>query len=231
MKNQNHFLQAFSFIIPFTESKSQSNLKTGDLGPIIFCVCLHWYTSWENIMCTWIFHKKCFLTRPIVYTRALCTFFLAMKILKSYTGSGCRVRPNLQSILVDWLWLLHASYHSFDLHHWQCICSILEMLLVSVAVWTVHHYPCNVICGYIYWIIETGKIVLYLLVLMSRLRGFVLSVWWHFQLVWCYLDMWLHHLNSLWLLNASSWIPSASQSLLLCNQYFVGSYWTCISSG
>ena len=35
-----------------------------DLGPETFCVSLYMYTSWENIMCTLIFDKKCFLTRP-----------------------------------------------------------------------------------------------------------------------------------------------------------------------
>ena len=35
-----------------------------DLGPETFCVSLYMYTSLENIMCTLIFDKKCFLTRP-----------------------------------------------------------------------------------------------------------------------------------------------------------------------
>ena len=38
-----------------------------DLGPETFCVSLYMYTSWENIMCTLIFDKKCFLTRPTTY--------------------------------------------------------------------------------------------------------------------------------------------------------------------
>ena len=68
IKNRNYFFQDFPFIIPFIDLNSQSNLKMGELGPEIFWVCLYLYTSWENIMCTLIFHKKCFLTRPTIYS-------------------------------------------------------------------------------------------------------------------------------------------------------------------
>ena len=54
----------FPFIIPFIYSKSQRNLKMVELGSETFGVCLYWYTSWENIMCTLIFQKKCFFDTP-----------------------------------------------------------------------------------------------------------------------------------------------------------------------